>query len=177
MVYSVLDHTSDPVYIMPGNLPGASPTMAPPPAGNQRKLALAVTLLVLAAGIFWFVVRPSASPFADIAYPYLPMDTVTTDPTQCIMVAGHDSPPAKVTLADGREAFPVFSHPDPAVVSLVDGRVLYFPAHLIGEAGLTTPPLPPRNKPLAPEHRFKLVQYLPDAVRERLKTALQGAAP
>jgi len=150
--------------------------MVQSPGGNGRKLALAITLLVLAAGIFWFFSRPNDGAFTRVAYAYLPLDTVTTDPAQFIMIDGNATPPAHVTLPDGREVYPVYSHPSSKVVPLVDGKILYFPVRRTsGE--VVTPPLPPNKQPLSRDECDMLRRYLSDAARTQLQSALQGTSP
>jgi hypothetical protein len=114
--------------------------------------------------------------FTSIAYPCLPLDQTTTDPATCIMVVGNRSPPEQQVMADGSIVYPVFSHPDPMVVPLVQGKTLYFPARFIAEDDLETPPLPPNDRPLSKVHRFELIRYLPEETKAALSAAVQGAA-
>jgi len=139
---------------------------------RNRRIVIIVALAV-AGGALWYNGRSDDfSSFKSIAYPCLPLDTVTTDPSTFIMVAGSQSPPTEHTLADGSVVYPVFSHPDPNVVPLVDGKTLYFPARLFDEDELETPPLPPRNLPLSKRHRFELVKYLSDDTKAQLNSAI-----
>ena len=112
--------------------------------------------------------------FTSIAYPCLPLDQTTTDPSTCIMVAGNRSPPEQHVMADGSIVYPVFSHPDPKVVPLVQGKPLYFPARFFDEDDLETPPLPPNDRPLSKVHRFELVRYLPEETKAGMSAAVQG---
>lgn len=146
------------------------------PMSQGRKVTLAVVLLVLSAGIFWYTSRPDdESAFTGIAYPCLPMDKTTTDPAEFVMVTGYRTPPNEHTLPDGTVVYAVFSHPDPKVVPKVAGNTLYFPARLIGEDEIETPPLPPRNLPLPKSERFSLVRYLSPETVSQLKSALTGS--
>lgn len=142
---------------------------------DRSRILLATLLLLAAATISWFTLREERTAFHDIAYPCLPLDVATTDPTQFVMVNGHDAPPGEHTMPDGTVVYAVFSHPDPKVVPLVDGKTLYFPARLIGEDDLETPPLPPANRPLPKAQRFSLVRYLPDEIKQQLKSAIAGS--
>jgi len=146
-------------------------------SGNGRKIALVVVLLLAAAGFTWWNSRPEVTPFHAIAYPCLPMDTVTTDPTQFIMVSGNRSPPTEHTLPDGRVVYPVYFYKDPTVVPLVGGKLLYFPVRFFDEDGLETPPLPPRNQPLPKMYSASLTRYIPEEAMQQLNAALQGTAP
>lgn len=135
----------------------------------------AVILAGIAVVVWTLIPGDDDANFRAVAYPCLPLDSWSTDPADFVMVTGLRAPPMQHTLADGTEVYPVFSHPDPAVVPLVDGRTVYFPAKL-GQSEsfeLQTPPLPPHNRPLPKERRFELVRHLPDETRTALESAVE----
>jgi hypothetical protein len=140
---------------------------------------IAVTLALLAGpAIFWYNSgHDDLKAFKSIAYPCLPMETATTDPADFIMVTGVRAPPTEYTMPDGTLVYPVFSHPNPAIVPLVNGKTLYFPAKFLDNFGIETPPLPPRNQPLNKAYRFELVRYLPEETKASLDSAIQGTKP
>lgn len=140
-----------------------------------RNTALVLALLAGPAILWYASTRDPHRAFKAIAYPCLPLDRATTDPTDFVMVSGLRAPPVEHTMPDGSVVYPVFSHPDPAVVPRVGGKVLYFPARFIEPYDLETPPLPPAGRPLAKEHRFELVRYLGDDTRAELEAAIEGA--
>jgi len=132
--------------------------------------------LILTVCVLWYNSRSDEfEAFKSIAYPCLPLDQTTTDPSTCIMVTGNRSPPEQHVTADGSIVYPVFSHPDPKVVPLVQGKLLYFPARFFDEDDVETPPLPPKDRPLSKVHRFELVRYLPEETKAQMSAAVQGA--
>ena len=142
---------------------------------GRRPGSIALIIVGLAFALWMWMPNDDHAAFRQVAYPCLPLDTTTTDPADFIMVRGLRAPPNQHTLPDGTVVYPVFSHPDPAVVPLVDGAPLFFPARLIEDErfGLETPPLPPNGQPLHPQHRFGLVRYLGDETRTALQAAIE----
>jgi len=148
----------------------------PQDSGNGRKIALAIGLLLAAAGVTWFTSRDAdEKAFTSIAYPCLPMDVTTTDPAQFVMVTGYHAPPDEHTMPDGTVVYAVFSHPDPKVVPKVDGKTLYFPARFIDDNDVVTPRLPPNNQPLNRQFRYTLVRYMAGETMQELKSAITGS--
>ena len=115
--------------------------------GPRTALVLAVVALV---AIGWALLDgDDHAAFRAVTYPCLPLDATTTDPAECIQVTGLRAPPTAHVMPDGTVVYPIYSHPDPAVVPRVDGRTLYFPAKFLDDFGLETPPLPPPRPPAA----------------------------
>jgi len=145
---------------------------------DSGKAGVVVGLLVLAGALYWWLSTPPRSPFKDISYAYLPEGEVTTDVSSFIYVSGKETQAAKITLPDGRTGYPACYHPDPKVVPLQEGKVLYFPGEFLGDGVVQTPPLPPHQRPLSFEEGIQVQRYISDeAKKEILKLLGQGDAP
>lgn len=113
----------------------------------------AFLVLVMGAAFMWLRGNESGplAGFDRFPFPLLPADRVTYDPDELHIWIGGPTPPGVVEIA-GVLHYPVFSHPDPQVVAQQNGRRLFFPMITIPQKGgpprLTTPHLPPHDRPL-----------------------------
>lgn len=121
------------------------------------RLGLVALLLVagVGAGLLLSLRGGDSGPltgFDRFPFPMLPADHTTYDPEKLRIWIGGPTPPGMVEI-NGVPHYPVFHHPDPQLVAQQNGQRLYFPMIIIpqqnGPPQLTTPPLPPHNRPLS----------------------------
>ena len=145
---------------------------------DSGKVSMAVGFLVLAGALYWWLSTPSPSPFKQVAYAYLPEGEVTTDISKIVFMAGHETQAKKVTLPDGRTGYPACYHRDPKVVPLQNGKMLYFPVEFGHDGEVTTPPLPPNQRPLTFEEGLNVERYISDEAKQLILNKLgTGGAP
>ncbi len=142
---------------------------------------MAVTLLlasIAAAALWWLQARDDLAEFRTFPHTFIRVEDMGYDDSKVVVWRGNVSPPPLLKLEDGSTAWPCWIHPEGAVVPRQGGKPLLIPL-IGGERGMkSTPPLPPRHKPLTSDQIPILRKYQTDEGQVALdRFAGRPAAP